>query len=216
MGYDLVMKDWVSCLPVISRDAPARITTAIISGAFLLFASGIAHGDELKTVSGERLIGKTVSVNDATIVFSSATVGKVTVARSNVLALTFTSSPAPNAAAKTNVATHTDAERNSEIAAVLRTLPAQPGLAENVSSDMLAQAGPEATEKFNQMLRGLLTGKMSVADLRAEAQSVRDQARAIRADLGDEAGVLDGYLSILDKFLGQTPPPQNTAKTPSK
>jgi hypothetical protein len=140
-------------------------------------------------------------------------VGKVTIARSNVLALTF-GGGSSNSVSKTNVSARPiTGEENGEIAAALRALPAQ---STNVTADMLAQAGPEATEKFNQMLRGLLTGKMSVSDVRAEAQSVRDQARALRADLGDDAGVLDTYLAILDKFLAQPPPAQNTSKTPAK
>jgi hypothetical protein len=212
------MKDSVSRLPETSPHGPVLQPVVVWPCAVLLLICfcAIASGDELKTVSGERLVGKTISVNDATIVFSSANVGTVTIARSNVSALTFNGSPS-NSVAKTNVSPRpTIADGNNEIAAALRALPAQSELAENVSADMLAQAGPEATAKFNQMLRGLLTGKMSVSDLRAEAQSVRDQARAVRADLGDEAGVLDGYLAILDKFLAQTPPSQNAPKTPAK
>lgn len=192
-----------------------RKTVLLLAAALMGEVS--LQSDELRTVSGERFLGKTLSVGEHTVVFSSSSVGKVTVARTNVLELTLSTGSGTNRVAKTNTPALTAAtNQNSEIAAILKTLPSQPQLADSVQTDLLAQAGPEAAQKFNQMLRGLLTGSMSVSDLRAEAKSVRDQARALRADLGPEAGgILDGYLEILDKFLAQTPAAA-APKTPPK
>jgi len=44
-----------------------------------------------------------------------------------------------------------------------------------------------------------------VEDVRAQARATAEQVRAHRQDLGESAGwALDGYLAILDQFLGET------------
>jgi hypothetical protein len=79
---------------------------------------------------------------------------------------------------------------------------------EQVRAQFLSDAGPEANAKFDELAGGLLSGKLSVDDIRAEAKAAADQMRALKGQLGDEgmAG-LDGYLAILDKFVAETPPP---------
>ncbi len=56
-----------------------------------------------------------------------------------------------------------------------------------------------------------MSGKLTVNDLRKEAKSAADQLRAVKRDLGDDSGTLDGYLSILDSFLNETASPAGSA-----
>ena len=80
--------------------------------------------------------------------------------------------------------------------------------AQLVQAQFLADAGPEANAKFNELLGGLMTGKLSLEDLRVQAQSAATQMHEARKELGDDAGVMiDGYLAILDHFLKETAPP---------
>lgn len=165
---------------------------------------GSAHADELKTISGERLVGKIVSVSDKTVHFHSSTLGPVNLARTNVAAITLTPSVAQASAAVSSNQVLGTASATNDYAALLRSLPAPDPETGGSVQDLLRESGPEATAKFNQMVRGLVSGSMSVAELRAEAKSVRDQARALRAELDEDTGaILDGYLAILDKFLGE-------------
>ena len=57
------------------------------------------------------------------------------------------------------------------------------------------------------MVDGLMNGKLTVNDLRAEAKSAADQLKGLKRDLGDDdSGALDGYLAILENFLRETRP----------
>jgi hypothetical protein len=104
---------------------------------------------------------------------------------------------------------------------VLPTLPTaltQAGANTNLSRQSVMQllndASPEARGKFNELMSGYLSGKISVDDIRTQAKSAADQLRALKGELGPDAGVaLDGYLSILDRFLGQG---SSSATPPSK
>jgi len=85
-----------------------------------------------------------------------------------------------------------------------------------VKQQFLADADPAAKAKFDEMLGDLLSGKMSMGDLRAQAKSAADQLRAMKKELGPEAdSTLDGYLSILESFLREVPANESLpVKTP--
>ena len=53
---------------------------------------------------------------------------------------------------------------------------------------------------------------MSVEDIRNEARSAVAQLKSLKKEVGDETGVMDGYLSILEKFLGESPSANGTVK----
>jgi hypothetical protein len=88
-----------------------------------------------------------------------------------------------------------------------------------VQSQFLSGADPEAKDKFNELFGGLLSGKLNVSDIRAEAQSAAERLRAARKDLGNESGfMIDSYLAILDHFVRETAPspPSAPAVSPPK
>lgn len=185
-----------------------NIAKTFLSGSIAILLAVVTpmQADQLETTAGDRLVGRTLSVTDHIVVFQSEKLGKISIARSNVASLMLTrtnssvvtSSPSAPAAA-------------GDLASILKALPSSTNLTQNTSAELLSQAGPEAAQKFNELLRGLMTGKMSVADLRAEAKSVADETRALRSELGEEGALLDGYLSILDRFLAQTPSSKTSA-----
>lgn len=94
---------------------------------------------------------------------------------------------------------------NSELSRAMSQLGTNSSVVAQVQKQFLADAGPEANAKFNELLGGLMSGKVSLYDLRSQAQAASQQMRAMRKDLGEDAGpALDGYLEILDKFLAET------------
>jgi hypothetical protein len=106
----------------------------------------------------------------------------------------------------------------SDLASQLRQLAGQTNAMEQIETQMLGGAGPEAKNKYNDLLGGLISGRLGVDDIRLEARTAADQLRAARKDLGEDAGpLLDSYLAILDHFLRETTPsagsgqPQNKA-----
>ncbi|MFO1497599.1 MAG: hypothetical protein U1G07_04255 [Verrucomicrobiota bacterium] len=74
------------------------------------------------------------------------------------------------------------------------------------SKEMLSQAGPEAARKYSELMRGLAGGSINVNDLKKQAQRAIQEAEALKQDLGPEVSeLLDGYLSILQKFVEEEP-----------
>jgi len=87
-------------------------------------------------------------------------------------------------------------------------LGANTNLVQQIRKQFLADAGPKANDKFDELLNGLTTGKLDINGLRAEAKSAADQLRAMKKDMGGDAGeTLDAYLGVLDSFLSQSAPP---------
>ena len=75
----------------------------------------------------------------------------------------------------------------------------------NALMDQAIKASPEAAQKFNEMMGGLMSGSLSMNDLRAQAQSSINQIKAAKKELGeDDGGMLDSYLAILQKFMNES------------
>ena len=97
----------------------------------------------------------------------------------------------------------------------LRQLGSNTNLIQQVQKQFLGDAGSEANDKFNELLGGLMSGKLSVDDIRAQAKSAADQLRALKREGGEEAGfAVDAYLTILDHFLKDTTPSGVTTNAP--
>jgi len=174
-----------------------------------------ARADQVQMQNGDRYSGKVVSLSADTLVLQSEVAGTLRLPRAGVASLMLgtnatptlvatprlTNAPMPGAAA---VRTNTGAP---EMAGGLRQLGLHTNLIQQVQAQFLGDAGPEANAKFNELLNGLISGKLTMTDLRAEAQSAANQMRDVRKELGDEGGVMiDGYLAILDHFLKETAP----------
>jgi len=78
---------------------------------------------------------------------------------------------------------------------------------EQVQNQLLGDANPEATQMFQEMVRGLMSGKMDLGDVRNKAQSTLNELKDLQKDLGDDetAALLSSYASILQSFVNQAP-----------
>jgi hypothetical protein len=171
----------------------------------LNFDPSTARADQVVMQNGDRYNGKVVSVSATNVVFQSDVLGTVTLSRSKVANLTMgiapvlTNSVAATPSPKTNGA--------PELSAALKQLSSQnqSNLVNQVRAQFLATASPEANQKFDQLLNDLGTGRMSIADLRAQARDAANQLRALEKEAGeDSTGTMSLYLSILDSFLAET------------
>jgi hypothetical protein len=108
------------------------------------------------------------------------------------------------------------ASTNADLSAAFRNLGANTNFVRQIREQMLA-GSPEAASNYDELVSGLMSGKLNMNDLRREAKSSADQLRALKRDLGPEAGdSLNAYLEVLDNFLketaaeptGATPAPQ--------
>ncbi len=183
--------------------------------AFSLASAGPLPADQIEMQNGDRYAGLVSSMTADAVVLQSDLLGKITLPRNKVASITLGSPPAkknlPPAAPATNPAPSTapaPLQTAPDISAALRQIGADTNLIQQVRQHFLADAGPTANSKFDDLLSGLLNGKTDLNSLRAEAKSAADQIRALKQDLGGDAGAtLDVYLKILDGFLAESAAP---------
>jgi hypothetical protein len=197
-----------------------------VSGAVLWLLAGSfpAGADQVEMQNGDHFAGQVLSLSTNVLVLQSDLLGTLSLPRAKVAVITLgadptTSSPAlssltggparPPSIASANGATN--------LSPALRKLGTSTNLIEQVQKQLLGGAGDEANNKFNEMLGGLMTGKLSVDDIRAQAQSAADQLRKLRREGGEEAGfATDAYLAILDHFLKETTPAVPATNAPTR
>jgi len=182
-----------------------------------LFLPGLfLRADVIEMQNGDRYVGKVVSMNSDSIVLDSEILGKIAVPRKKMTSLIMgmngvplrTAMAAPALAESTNpaavLATALSVNTNIDLSGGLKASGANTNIIGQIREQMLA-GSPAAAGKYDEMVSGLLSGKMSVNDLRREAQSSADQLRELKRELGPEAGdSLDTYLEVLDNFLRET------------
>lgn len=174
------------------------------AGMIFLFAVALGlRADLVEMRNGDRYVGRVLSVDTNTVAVQSAVLGKINLPRTNVASLTFgpdAAAPAPPPAAPSLA---DFVKTNAELAAALRSPGTNAASLTQIREQMLG-GNPEAIGKFNELLGGLMTGKLNVEDIRREAKSAADQLREYRRELGPEAGgTFDGYLKVLDRFLNE-------------
>jgi hypothetical protein len=170
------------------------------------------RADQVEMQNGDRYAGTVLSLNATSLSLKSDVLGTITLPRNKIAlvalgdrTLAKTEAVKSKAEADPGVAAVASTNTSPELSSSLRQIGANTNLVSQVQSQFLKDAGPEATKKFNEMLGGLMTGRLTVSDIRAQARSAADQLRAAKKELGEDAGSeLDGYLAILDNFLGQS------------
>ncbi|MGO8676847.1 MAG: hypothetical protein ACLQVX_13370 [Limisphaerales bacterium] len=194
-----------------------RALAGIACTALAFFApAGRLCADQVEMQNGDRYAGTVLSVDSNSVVLRSDVLGEVSLPRTQVALITLGPAAARANAARSRASSTNEISRllrgsgsrtNSELAALLRQLAGDTNSLRQVQEQVLGQAGPEANVKFNQMLKDLTSGKMTVNDLRAQAKAAADQVRGQRSELnGELGGLLDGYMAVLDNFLEETAP----------
>jgi uncharacterized protein len=198
-----------------SKPGVVRPAVALVGAALALFvAAGPLRADQVELKNGDRYIGHVLSLNSNSVVVQSDVLGTLRLPRNRVTVITLGPVPATNSPALplvTNALTPAAAASSvnlaSNRAAALPGLSVSTNLIQQVQKQFLSGAGPEANNKFNELLGGLMSGKLSVEDIRAEAKAAADQLRALQRESGEDAGFASSaYLSILDHFLKETAP----------
>jgi hypothetical protein len=194
--------------------AKPLLSTVLATGLAAWMGCIIAtvNADQVLMRNGDRFNGQVSAVDEQTVTVRSETLGNLKLPRSKVLTISLgqdTSKPAgvasTNGAVGLGLAPTTN--KAPETSSLLKQLAANTNLVQQVQAQFLAGAGPESNAKFNELLNGLLSGKISVEDIRSQARVAADQIRNAKQELGDDAGLaLDGYLTILDHFLKESAP----------
>ncbi len=85
---------------------------------------------------------------------------------------------------------------------------------EGVDAKMMSQlhamlpgfGSPVVQQHFEDRVNGLMSGSLTINDIRNEAIDVRDQLKELMDDLGPGGEALRGYYGILDGFIEKTDP----------
>ncbi|MGD0813913.1 MAG: hypothetical protein ABSA83_09935 [Verrucomicrobiota bacterium] len=184
-----------------------RIRTAFLFVLFLFTAVRL-RADQVQMQNGDRYAGKVISMTANAVVLQSDVLGRITLPRGKVAAINLgavVQPPASGAINQTRAVSLVLTNANPDIAAALRQLGGNTNFIEQIRKQFLSEAGPEANDKFDETVAGLMSGKIDMNSLRAQAKSAADQIRSLKSQ-GDVGEPLDSYLAILDNFLKQIPP----------
>jgi hypothetical protein len=169
----------------------------------LLLAPAIlaVRSDVVECQNGDRYNGKVLLVDESTVKLTNEITGILNIPRAKVATITFGNAKTPKAAALAPAAVATNV--------FSRTQPLQfdANAVEQVQNQLLGDASPEATQMFQEMIRGLVSGKLDLGDVRNKAQSTLNELKDLQKDLGDEdtTALLNNYASLLQNFINQAP-----------
>ena len=173
-----------------------------------------AFADQVEMKNGDRYIGQVVSLSTDTLVLKNEILGTIKLPREKVSQLTLGTNavatvPRATPRSATNAVTAAlpagGAAKAATLARSQPTSAAPTNVMRQVQEQLLLDASPQAQQKYQELAGGFLSGQVSETQIRAEAQSAADQLKKLKAELGADAGEeLDGYLAILESFLGET------------
>lgn len=203
-------------LPLRSR----KTTPALLLAALAVSLALSARADVLELVNGDRYQGTLIGMDRTNVVFDSEIQGRVKLPRDKVARVTLhevaarpATSTNPPATGPSLILNGTNVVQSpwmpanpaDAVAQKMRQDGVDPKIVNQVRDQVLGRSSPEAAAKFDESFGGFMSGKLSVGDIRAEAQNSINQIKAAKQDLGDDAGgMLDGYLAILEKFVAET------------
>jgi len=196
-------------------------TLCVVAG--LLLKTIPLHADQVEMQNGDHYIGKVLSLDSNTLVLKNDNLGTIRLPRAKVTNLTFGANPATTPASPviaTNVQSQTPSvtttNGQADLSASLKALGANTNFIKQVQSQFLAGAGPEANAKFNEMVTGMMSGNMDINGLRAEAKKAAANLKQMKREVGDDTGMLDSYLSILENFIQESEPATNSPPEKAK
>lgn len=173
----------------------------------------LVRADLVECENGDRFSGQVLTVDETQVKLQNEVAGVLTIPRGKVSTITFgAKKPAPRAAAP-----GAPAPLSTNLASPAKPFQFDASAVEQVQNQFLGDAGPEATQMFQEMIRGLMSGKLDLGDIRAKAQTSLQELKSLQKDLGDDAAadLLNGYAGILENFIKQAPAPASTNKPPA-
>jgi hypothetical protein len=193
----------------VASDAALRYNSVMKTRLCLLLCtfliSAFAMADVVECENGDRYNGKVLLLNEKELRLTNDIQGIITIPRQKILSISLRmGTPAKRAV---------EDVQNSLTNGGIQL---DPSSVAKVQQQFLSDANPEANELFQQMVQGLMTGKMDVNDIRNKAQGTLEQLRQFQKELGqDEEGELLGsYVNILEAFLKNASQRTNTTSVP--
>jgi hypothetical protein len=194
-------------------EVPAMYSIALrlLTLAGLLCAVTCAAGDTVQLTNGDFVSGKVVSLDEKNLKLHSEILGTMTIPRDKVASISL-GDRAPATAKQTPAVTPRPGQAPA-VDDVLKQLQqaGAGGLGGKDTAELQKLvpllATPQASAMFNEKVQGLMSGKLSIQDIRKDAIKARDQVKDLTKGLGPDAdAALAPYLGILDQFIRETDP----------
>jgi len=203
-----------------------RLNRTAALAALLVACSVPARAEILQLVNGDQYRGTVLGMNASNIVFQSEIQGRVVLPRNKVAQIvlhdvvarnTTNSAKSANAPLILSGPPSAQAQTVEPVSEQMRRQGVDPKIVDQVQQEIFGKGSPAATAKYNELMGGVMSGRLGVQDIRAEAQKTINQVRAMKKDLGDDAGdMLDGYVSILEQFVAESAGAPNEVVAPAK
>jgi hypothetical protein len=190
-----------------------RWPQAAILVTVLVLSALPAAADSVQLANGDVLNGRVLGLDDKQLRLESDTLGQVNIPRPKVASITLGDR---KPAAATTAPKSGAAQMNLTPEGVLKQLQAgglNPKDIGDIQKMFPLLTTPEASAYFNDTVKGLLGGTLSVGDIRKQAIRARDELKKATKGLGpDVEGSVAPYLQILEKFISETQPSSSPAK----
>ncbi len=197
-----------------------RLNRAATLAALLVTSAVPARAEILQLINGDQYRGTVLGMNASNIVFQSEIQGRVTLPRNKVAHIILHEVVSKNSTNAPLILSGPPAAQTQTVDPVseqMRRQGVDPKIVDQVQQEIFGKGSPAATAKYNELMGGLMSGRLGVQDIRAEAQKTINQVRAMKKDLGDDAGdMLDGYVSILEQFVAESAGAPNEIVAPVK
>jgi hypothetical protein len=160
------------------------------------------RSDVVECENGDRYNGKVLTVDENTVKLTNEITGVLNIPRAKVATISFGNTKLSKA-----TAVAVPAKTNLNVLSATQPPQFDVNAVEQVQNQLLGDASPEATQMFQEMVRGLMSGKLDLGDVRNKAQSTLNELKDLQKDLGDDdtTALLSSYASILQNFLNQAP-----------
>ncbi|HOC56222.1 MAG TPA: YkgJ family cysteine cluster protein [Verrucomicrobiota bacterium] len=199
------------------RTGTRRIAVAAVWAVIaLLSANGSLQADQVDLRNGDRYVGQILSLDTNAVVLQSDVLGMLRLPRSTVAGITLGPTLATNCPVIRPASPAVSTNAAASLPPLARGLASSSNLIQQVQKQFLGEAGPEVNDKYRELLGGLMSGKLSVGDIRAQAKSAADQLREFKREGGDQMGfATEAYLAILDHFVRETAPLSTATNAPA-
>ena len=204
----------------------------IVFSLAVVAVSPFSLADRLQLSNGDEIQGRLVEIADGVIKFEHEVLGEFTVPRDKVHAIelgpkrggnrimadgTEAGPETPEEVIDRLVNPEMDADAVKRLEKGARQFGTPQDAVdqlrrEGVDAKMMSQlhsllpgfGSPEVQDAFRDRVEGLMTGSLTIDDIRNEAIDVRGQLKELMDDLGPSGAALGGYYGILDGFIKKT------------
>lgn len=174
---------------------------AVLILAVLIFFIPLVTADVVECDNGDRYHGKVLSMDEKQVTLQNEIAGTLKIPRQRIVSLSFRDKAVAQPAAVPRVpATNSAVARPGAV-------QFDAAAVQKVQNEMLAGATPEAQQMFNEMVQGMASGKLNVADIQRQAQNTLKELRSMQSELGNDetTELLNSYAAILESFVRQVP-----------